>query len=118
MNQVKLGKEGGGSGRRKRSWGIKIARKLRLILSPKKLLIRLRDAYVNLMLRLESSNTMMMNTGGFGNSSFDGGFGKGPLKEYDEKTILQMYKSLVMAQGLLAPWDPTTSIVTHAGNLP
>ncbi|KAF7152927.1 hypothetical protein RHSIM_Rhsim01G0288700 [Rhododendron simsii] len=115
INRAKLGKEGGGSGRRKRSWGIKIARKLRLILSPKKLLIRLRDAYVNLMLRLDNSNMMMMNGGGFGgaNSSFDGGFGKGRLKEYDEKTILQMYKSLVMAQGLLAPWDPTTSVVTY-----
>ncbi|KAG5567795.1 hypothetical protein RHGRI_003093 [Rhododendron griersonianum] len=74
MNRAKLGKEGGGSGGRKRSWGIKIARKLRLILSPKKLLIRLRDAYVNLMLRLDNSNMMMMNMGGFGggNSSFDG----------------------------------------------
>lgn len=64
---------------------------------------------------------MLMNMGGFGgdNSSFafGGEFGKGRLKEYDEKTILQMYKSLVMAQGLLAPWDPTTSIVNHAGNL-
>lgn len=109
MNKAKLG----GQGRSKRSWRVKITRKLRLILSPKKLLIRLRDAYVNLMLRIENSNMMMMSRGGFGDSTSFGG--RGPLKEYDEKMIIEIYKSMVVAQGLMVSRDAPNSVVTQIG---
>lgn len=116
MNKAKLGgQEGAGSGRSKRSWRVKITRKLRLILSPKKLLIRLRDAYVNFMLRIENSNMMMMSRGGFGGADNISFGGRGPLKEYDEKMIIEIYKSMVVAQGLMVSRDAPNTVVTQIG---
>ncbi|KAL6978339.1 hypothetical protein U1Q18_020009 [Sarracenia purpurea var. burkii] len=101
--RVELAGAGGGTHRRRRFWRIKITPKLRF--SPKKFLVRLRDIYVNFMLRLANSRVI---TGGIGGGVVDnsiGGFGRRPLKEYDEKMIIQIYKSLVMAQAQLVPRD-------------
>ncbi|XWS46592.1 hypothetical protein CRYUN_Cryun14cG0081600 [Craigia yunnanensis] len=91
-----------GSTRRRRFWRIRVKAKLR-ISSPKKFFVWLRDAYVKMMLGL--ANSRMINTG-YGGAIGDGGiaaFGKLPVKEYDEKVIFEIYKSLVMAQGQLVP---------------
>ncbi|CAN6561615.1 unnamed protein product [Malus baccata var. baccata] len=97
-----------GSIRKRRVWRIriKIAPKLsflRRIPSPKNLLVWLRDAYVKLMLGF--ANSQVFSTG-YGGSVCDygvGSFGKGPVKEYDEKMIIEIYKSLMLAQGQLVP---------------
>ncbi|KAH7836625.1 hypothetical protein Vadar_003663 [Vaccinium darrowii] len=118
LTVVDLGGTGGsGSNRiRRRFWKIKITPKLRF--SPKKFFSGLRDAYVNFMLRIADSSPVI--SGGY-DASFVG-FQKGPLKEYDEKMITQMYRngpltayddktigqiyrSLVAAQGQLVPRD-------------
>ncbi|KAJ0259073.1 hypothetical protein HA466_0054750 [Hirschfeldia incana] len=81
--------------RKKRFWRrIKIAPKLRVLkkTSPKKLLTRLRDSYVNMMLRLANSQAI--------GSSY--GYGSGlPPREYDEKKLVEIYKSMLIAQGTL-----------------
>ncbi|KAJ4727753.1 Binding protein [Melia azedarach] len=97
-----------GSTRRRRLWRIKIKPKLRVfrMSSPKKFFIWLRDAYVKMMMGFANSRVCASGYGG-GAVAGDGvyGFGKGPLKEYDEKMIVEIYKSLVMAQGQLVPRD-------------
>ncbi|KAK6239441.1 hypothetical protein QUC31_004910 [Theobroma cacao] len=95
-NRVELG-----STRRRRFWRIRVKAKLR-IPSPKKFFVWLRDAYVKMMLGF--ANSRMINTG-YGGAIGDGiaAFGKGPMKEYDEKVIVEIYKSLVMGQGQLVP---------------
>lgn len=72
--------------------------------SPKKFLVWLRDAYVNMMLRLANSRVMTSSYTGVVPDGFTA-FRRGPLKEYDEKTIIEIYKSLVLAQGHLMPRD-------------
>ncbi|XP_022759682.1 uncharacterized protein LOC111306046 [Durio zibethinus] len=96
-----------GSTRRKRFWRIRVKAKLR-IPSPKKFFVWLRDAYVKMMLGL--ANSRMVSTGNRG-AIVDHGIaaiGKRPLKEYDEKMIVEIYKSLVMAQGQLVPREAGT----------
>ncbi|XVF80629.1 hypothetical protein PTKIN_Ptkin15bG0089300 [Pterospermum kingtungense] len=91
--------------RRRRFWRIRVKAKLR-IPSPKKFFVWLRDAYVKMMLGL--ANSRMINIG-YGGALGDGGiaaFGSRPLKEHDERMIVEIYKSLVMAQGQLVPRDP------------
>lgn len=104
-NRVQLGEKG-----RKRFFGrIKIKprfRWLRLV-SPKKLLIKLRDGYVKMMLSFANSAAMSGGYGygnGFGIGEGVGamGLGRPPLKEYDEKMIVEIYKSLVAQQQLMA----------------
>ncbi|CAI9104896.1 OLC1v1003686C1 [Oldenlandia corymbosa var. corymbosa] len=86
---------------RRRFWRMKKL-KLRLRFSPKKLLIGLRDAYVNFMNRLAGSR--YINSSGIATGYYVGGggggpgFGVRPLKEYDERMIIQIYKSLLVAQ--------------------
>ena len=99
-----------GSTRKKRVWRIRITPKLGFLKrlrvpSPKKLLVWLRDAYVKLMLGF--ANTRVCSTGYGGTLCGDriGSFGRGPLKEYDEKMLIEIYKSLVLAQGQLVPRD-------------
>lgn len=95
--------------RRRFSWRIKIKPKLKIsrLPSPKKFFIWLRDAYVKMMMGF--ANSRVCASAGYGGGAMAGngvyGFGKGPLKEYDEKTIVEIYKSLVMAQGQLVPRD-------------
>lgn len=94
-------------GRRRRFFRVKINRRMRIwrrvVGMPKKWLIRLRDAYVNMMLNLSNSGFMVAGGAtGFGRS-VEYGYGSGTcrtqLKEYDEKMIVEIYKSLMIAQG-------------------
>ncbi|GLU07320.1 hypothetical protein SLE2022_242820 [Rubroshorea leprosula] len=99
-NEVELGSSLNG---RRRFWRIRIKPKLRLR-TPKKFFVWLRDAYVNMMLRL--SNSWVMTAGsGYGGVISNGiaTFGKEPMKEYDEKMIVEIYKSFVIGQ--LTPHD-------------
>lgn len=104
---VELGSAAEGSARRRRFWRIKLTPRLKLKLrfSPKKLLLGLRDAYVNMMMKIAS--TRMVGSGFGGGFSGDGvtGFGMRPIKEYDERMIVEIYKSIVMAQGQMVPRD-------------
>lgn len=99
---VELGVEGGP--RRRRFWRIRLTPRLKFKLrfSPKKFILGLRDAYVNMMTKL--STTRFINSGfaGYAGEGING-FGVRPLKEYDEKMIIQIYKSLVVAQSQLVP---------------
>ncbi|XVE73382.1 hypothetical protein DITRI_Ditri11bG0113500 [Diplodiscus trichospermus] len=104
-----------GSSPRRRFWKIRVKAKLR-IPSPKKFFVWLRDAYVKMMLAF--ANSRMVNIG-YGGTIGDNGiaaFGKRPLKEYDEKMIVEIYKSLVMAQGQLVPREAgklSSAIICH-----
>ncbi|KAJ7008239.1 hypothetical protein NC653_007050 [Populus alba x Populus x berolinensis] len=87
-----------GSGRTRRSWPLELGsvsttsrRRRRRMPSPKRCFVWLRDAYVKMML-------------GFANSRAIGTAGK----EYDEKMINEIYKSLVVAEGQLVPRDAPT----------
>ncbi|XP_019162055.1 PREDICTED: uncharacterized protein LOC109158620 [Ipomoea nil] len=111
----------GASGRKKPSWRIKLTPKIKLNFnlrfSPKKLLIRLRNAYVNMMLRI--ANTRVIGGGGgMGMGGFSGdtvaSFGARPLKEYDERMLVQIYKSMLAAHGQtqLVPRDAPPRIAT------
>ncbi|XP_042507879.1 uncharacterized protein LOC122083979 [Macadamia integrifolia] len=89
-----------GGGRRRRFWRIKVTPKLKIfarVNSPKKFFQRLRDAYVKIMLGFANSRMFLSGYGG-GRAGF--GMRKPALKEYDEKVIVEIYKSL-MAQGLV-----------------
>ena len=114
-NRVELGSTRTGKGRFWR-WRIRLAPKIRIrkIPSPKKMLLWVRDAYVRMMLGLANSRVMTVNAAsasGFGGAlsgvgtSLGTGFGLAPPKEYDEKTIIQIYKSLLMAHGPLVSPD-------------
>ncbi|KAI3938449.1 hypothetical protein MKW98_015348 [Papaver atlanticum] len=106
-----------GNKRRRRFWGIKITPKLKIFLkrnSPKKILKKLRDAYVNMMLGFANSSVFSSGFSYVGNGGYgDSGFTKPVRKEYDEKAIVEFYKSL-MAQGQLMPRD-AAKIVANGG---
>ncbi|XP_074278983.1 uncharacterized protein LOC141603162 [Silene latifolia] len=106
--RIKLGQEqpdpNKSQGKRKRFWRFKISPRVRIwarVGSPKKWLTRLRDAYVNMMLKISGSG-FVSGASGFG-GSIEYGFSKGQVKEYDEKMIVEIYRSLVIAQGQLVP---------------
>lgn len=109
-NTVKLG---GATGERKRKWRIrfKVSPKIRIpaISSPKRVMVWMRDAYVRMMMRL--ANSRVVSAAG-GDSI--GGFGRGPPpKEYDDKMIIHMYKSLIIAQGQLVPPDLAAKLASQ-----
>ncbi|KAF3970273.1 hypothetical protein CMV_006011 [Castanea mollissima] len=97
-----------GSNRRRRFWRIKIKPKIRLG-SPKKFFVWLRDGYMKMMMSLANSRTFTSSGYGFATagSMYDGinGLTRGPLKEYDDKMIVELYKTMMMAQGALVPRD-------------
>ncbi|CAN0888887.1 hypothetical protein LINGRAHAP2_LOCUS15963 [Linum grandiflorum] len=100
MRRAKLGGEGG-----RRSWRIKIKPKLKFLNkvgSPKNLFIWLRDAYVRMMVGFANSSAGgMVSASSYGGGAIgDGGavFGRRVVKEYDEKMIIEIYKSVVIAQ--------------------
>ncbi|CAN4093016.1 unnamed protein product [Withania somnifera] len=93
-----------GPTRNRRFWKIKLTPKLKLKinfkqLSLKNILIKFRDAYVNMMLRIA-------NTRGFGADYGVGGgvdaFGMRQIKEYDEKVLVEIYKSILKARDVAA----------------
>lgn len=95
-----------GTKRRRRFWRIRITPKLKLKLklrcSPRKLIVGIRDGYVRMMMRLANS-PVVAGSGGYGEGISR--FGMRPMKEYDEKVIIEIYKSLAMRQGQLVPID-------------
>ncbi|CAK9135049.1 unnamed protein product [Ilex paraguariensis] len=106
-----------GANRSRRFWRIKIAPKLKLKFrfSPKKFFIGLRDAYVNMMLKIANSGVGSSGIGGFGGDGI-AAFGRAPRKEYDERMIVELYKSLVLAKAQLVAGDATrigTEIVCY-----
>ncbi|KAL8089330.1 hypothetical protein AgCh_038950 [Apium graveolens] len=86
-----------GSGGSIRVWNVKIHRKIKLkclFVSPKKFFIGMRDAYIRMMMRLASS-------GAVGVSGYGGGearFVTRPVKEYDEKMVVELYKKILMGR--------------------
>jgi hypothetical protein len=109
---------GGGSGadeprpepaRRRRGWRVRrragvVGRRLLRALSPRRLLARLRDAYVNAMLRLASSAAVA----GYGSAgpyctAADPFTRPRPLtRDYDEKALVEIYRA-ILARGEAAP---------------
>ncbi|MCD7449833.1 hypothetical protein HAX54_001749 [Datura stramonium] len=77
--------------KRRRFWKINLKPKLKLKL--------------NLKLRRFRRRNLLLNMRDAGISGFDSGFGMRQLKEYDEKVLVEIYKSMVMAQGQLIPCD-------------
>ncbi|XP_076950356.1 uncharacterized protein LOC143623306 [Bidens hawaiensis] len=88
---VRLGGNNKAGLNRPRRIRIKLKKKLKLrYYSPKSLLTRLRDAYVNIMMRMANS-PMLAGTGGYGEEVDE--FGMRLVKEYhDERLMVQMYK--------------------------
>ncbi|KAI3425478.1 uncharacterized protein J3R85_010206 [Psidium guajava] len=96
--------------RRRRSWRVKLTPRvklLRLAASPRRFFLWLRDAYVKMMLGFASSGMLGSGFGyGYGVSIGDpgsAGFGRAPAKEYDQKTLVETYKSMLAAHGQLPP---------------
>lgn len=116
---VELAAENGSSGKR-RFWRIRLTPrlklKLRLRFSPKKFMLGLRDAYVNLMTKLASSRFLTSGVAGYPGEGISG-FGVRPLKEYDERMIIEIYKSLVMAQGRQLV-NPSVAVAVAAPRIP
>ncbi|KAL5700986.1 hypothetical protein ACHQM5_026372 [Ranunculus cassubicifolius] len=81
-------------------WRVSIKGKLRLLCfrTSKKLLTRFRDAYVKLMLNISRSRVFASGYGNEGDRSVGYLFSKASVK-YDEKRIIELYKSMVAAQG-------------------
>ncbi|KAF8117883.1 hypothetical protein N665_0008s0223 [Sinapis alba] len=102
--------------RKKRFWRIKIMPKLRVLrrASPKKLLVWLRDSYVNMMMRF--ANSRVVGASGNGGS----GFGPRQMKEYDEKVLVEIYKSILMAkaQGNLVQRDIANKLPSEPAVVP
>ncbi|XP_044502045.1 uncharacterized protein LOC123223049 [Mangifera indica] len=98
---------GSSSTRRRRSWRIKIKPKLKIlrVASPKKFFLWLRDSYVKMMMSFANSRVGAGYGGAIAGPQGVHGFGKGPVKEYDEKMLVEIYKSLVLAQSQLVPRD-------------
>lgn len=97
---------GDGSGRRRRcrGWRVRrgqLRRRLLRALSPRRWLMRLRDAYVSAMLRLASSPAVGYGAGQpyCGTAAFAR---PAQLKEYDEKALVEIYRSILARGGPLA----------------
>jgi len=89
-----------GGSRKRRIWRFRLPTKIKLRrwLNPMVYLAKLRDAYVKMMLNLANSRVFSSDLvgGGFGPQYAVGAgnpFGQRPLKEYDEKMLIEMYKS-------------------------
>ncbi|KAI6691520.1 hypothetical protein NL676_028348 [Syzygium grande] len=106
--RLQVGRLGGGgnTGGPRRSWKIKIARKLRLrtiYYSPFKIFVRLRDTYVNMMVRL-AGKVGSLNTDGF----FGGKQAAKPRRprivysseEVEARLVYEMYKALQASREL------------------
>ncbi|GAA0148803.1 hypothetical protein LIER_08143 [Lithospermum erythrorhizon] len=92
--------------KRRFSWRLNPTRrlklnKLRYICSPKKFLGGLGDAYINFMNKFADSKVITDGIGGGYAGATDDGFATRSMKEYDEKMIIEIYKSIIIAQGQL-----------------
>ncbi|KAJ1283531.1 hypothetical protein BS78_03G135400 [Paspalum vaginatum] len=102
--------DGSGSGRRRRrGWrvrrGAQLGRRLLRALSPRRWLVRLRDAYVSAMLRLASSPAVGCGAGApycAATATHGVAFARpAQLKEYDEKVLVEIYRSILARGGPL-----------------
>ncbi|XP_074588630.1 uncharacterized protein LOC141844496 [Curcuma longa] len=111
---------GGGEGAparssRRRFWRIKISPRLVLLrlrraASPRRILARIRDAYVRMMLSLSS----VVPAGvAYGGDVWGMGFGVPMVKEYDEKVLVEIYKSLIASSGPAAATATATALAIH-----
>ncbi|CAN6360427.1 unnamed protein product [Urochloa humidicola] len=98
-----------GRSRRRRGWRVRrrvraVGRRILRALSPRRLLARLRDAYVNAMLRLASSAAVA----GYGAAgpyctAADPFARPRPItRDYDEKALVEIYRA-ILAHGEAAP---------------
>ncbi|GAB4841072.1 hypothetical protein Ancab_021817 [Ancistrocladus abbreviatus] len=104
---AQMASSGSNQGRRRGlwRWRIKLSPKIRFG-SPRKWLTKLRDAHVKMMLRLASSSGL--RSGGFGAVDYGtAAFDKSVLKEYDEKMIVEIYKTFLLGQGHIVPHEAT-----------
>nr|XP_043611519.1 uncharacterized protein LOC122583155 [Erigeron canadensis] len=95
--------------RSKRSWRIRIPSRLKIKIrfkfNPSKFIARIHDGYVRMMTRVANSPSVSrgaINGYGIGGRTQ---FGLRTLKEYDDKIIIEMYKSLAMKQAQLIALD-------------
>ncbi|PWA65948.1 hypothetical protein CTI12_AA243600 [Artemisia annua] len=90
------GAEESGTRRRRRKrklFRLRISRRLKL--NPRKWYIGARDAYVRIMMKLANTSVVRSRT----MAGYNGdGFGRPSQKEYDEKMIYEIYKTLSVAQ--------------------
>ncbi|KAL6626281.1 hypothetical protein ACP70R_030007 [Stipagrostis hirtigluma subsp. patula] len=93
---------------RLRGWRVRrrgLGRRLLRAFSPRRWLVRLRDAYVSAMLRLASSPAVGYGAGApyCPTTTAHGNFARPPqLKEYDEKVLVEIYRSILARGGPLA----------------
>ncbi|KAH6755979.1 hypothetical protein C2S52_009607 [Perilla frutescens var. hirtella] len=100
-NKMKVVRFGGA----KRSWRLRLAPKLRLIrlASPLKLWSKLKNAYVNMMLKLANSSGSSNNTGVFGakripkSRDLPASYSR---SEFENRLIFEIYKSMVSSYEL------------------
>lgn len=100
----------GGSRKTRRIWRFRLIPKIKLRrwLNPMVYLVKLRDAYVKMMLNLANSSAFSgdLMGGGFAPQYAAGGgnpFGRRALKEYDEKMLVEIYKSWVIQGEIHGP---------------
>lgn len=97
--------EGGRRRRRRRQgWRVRrgLGRRLLRVLSPRRWLVRFRDAYVSAMLRLASSPAVGYGAGApyCAAANHGAAFARPPqLKEYDEKVLVEIYRSILARGG-------------------
>ncbi|KAJ8552937.1 hypothetical protein K7X08_020330 [Anisodus acutangulus] len=77
----------------------------------KKTKVNMRDAYVNMMLKIANSRCM---SSGISDGNYKG-FGMRQLKEYDEKVLVEIYKSMAMVQGQLVSRAGAGASAAEAG---
>ncbi|CAO2203346.1 unnamed protein product [Urochloa humidicola] len=93
--------------RRRRGWRVRrgqLGRRLLHALSPRRWLVRLRDAYVSAMLRLASSPAVGYGAGApyCAPATHGASFARpAQLKEYDEKVLVEIYRSILARGGPL-----------------
>ncbi|KAK9147000.1 hypothetical protein Sjap_006903 [Stephania japonica] len=88
----------------RRFWPLRVIRKLRILRlgSPKKLLLRLRNAYLKLMLMISSNSPGLFSSRTVVSEHAEA---LSNIKGRDKKMALQIYNSL-MSQGQMVPWCP------------
>ncbi|XP_047043766.1 uncharacterized protein LOC124647973 [Lolium rigidum] len=105
---------------RRRGWRVRrrgLGRRILRALSPRRWLVRLRDAYVNAMLRLASSAAVGYGSAPYCVAGADPFARPRPPKEYEDKVLVEMYRS-ILARGGVIPISADTSLVIGAARPP
>ncbi|KAF0925836.1 hypothetical protein E2562_018477 [Oryza meyeriana var. granulata] len=114
------GQQQPGGRRSRRGWHVRrrgLGRRILRALSPQRLLARLRDAYVGAMLRLASS-AAVAGTAPYGPAGADPFARPRPLKEYDEKALVEIYRSILARGGGVVPVAGDAAAVVAVARLP